>query len=146
MKKYLLLLLVCFFTSVTMAQRPFEPTYLGTLPGLTLTLDSNTPNRLELEIPRPSENITTATSLYGPGQPRIESVGSTIVISVNTKILKLDIGMQSGNVIYEFPVDKWYNYKTKTYTTSLWDTNSGNGGWNQCYYELCISVMVIPDN
>lgn len=146
MKKYLLLLLVCFFTSVAIAQRPFEPTYQGTLAGLTLTLDSNTPNRVEFEIPRPSENVSTATCIYGPGQPRVESVGSTIVISVNTKMLKLDIGMQSGNVIFELPVDKWYNYKTNGYTTSWWDTNSGNGGWNQCYYEICISVNVVSQN
>lgn len=79
MKKFLLLMLVCFFTSAVMAQRPFEPTYLGTLAGLTLTLNSNTPNRYEFEIPRPSENVSTATCLYGPGQPRIESVGSTIL-------------------------------------------------------------------
>lgn len=33
MKKYLLLLLVCLCTSAVMAQRLFEPTYLGTLAG-----------------------------------------------------------------------------------------------------------------
>ena len=144
MKKYLLLL-VCFFTSVAMAQRPFEPTYLGTLPGLTLFLDSNTPNRVEFEISRPSENISTTTSLYGPGQPRIERTEPNLVFSVNTKLLKFDIGMQTGNVVYELPVDKWYNYKTKTYTTSWWDTYLKEG-WNQCYYELCISIMVTSDN
>lgn len=140
MKKYLLLLLVCFCTSAVMAQRPFEPTYLGTLAGLTLTLDSNTPNRYQFEIPRPSENVSTATCLYGPAQPRIESVGSTIVCSVNTKMLRIEVGEQSTNVFYELPVDKWYNYKTKTYTTSWWYTNDGQGGWNQCYYEICISI------
>lgn len=104
MKKYLLLLLVCLSTSAVMA------------------------NRYKFEIPRPSENVSTATCLYGPAQPHIESVGSTIVFSVNTKMLRIEVGEQSTNVFYELPVDKWYNYKTKTYTTSWWYTNDGQGG------------------
>ncbi len=140
MKKFLLLALVSFFASVVMAQRPFEPTYLGTLAGLTLTLNDNTPNRYEFEIPRPSENVSTAICLYGPAQPRIESVGSTIVCSVNAKMLRIEVGEQPTNVFYELPVDKWYNPSLNAYTTSWWEANYGNGGWNQCYYEICISI------
>ena len=82
MKKYLLLLLVCFCTSAVMAQRPFEPTYLGTLAGLTLNLDDNVPNRYEFEIPLPKEKVNTTT----------------------------------------------------------WQDTYLEEGWNQCYYEICISI------
>lgn len=139
-------MLVSFFTSVVMAQRPFDPTYLGTLAGLTLNLDDNLPNRVEFEIPMPEEGVRTSASLYGPGQPRIERTEPTLVISVNTKMLRLDIGEQSGNVFYELPVDKWYDYTTKTYTTSLWNNSDGGRGTGQCYYEICISVNVTPKN
>ena len=44
-----------------MAQRPFGPTYLGTLAGLTLNLDDNVPNRYEFEIPMPKEKVNTMT-------------------------------------------------------------------------------------
>lgn len=139
MKKYLLLLLVCFCTSVVMAQRPFEPTYLGTLPGLTLELKANMPNRVEFEIPMPKENVNTTTCLYGPGQPRIERREPDLVFSVNTKMLKMEVGEQPVNVFYELPVDKWYNYKRKIYTT-IWQDTYLEEGWNQCYYEICISI------
>ena len=141
MKKFLLLLVVVLFTNAAIAES-FEPTYLGSLAVLTLDLDADLPNRVELEVPRPSFNITSASNMYGPGQPRIESVGSTIVFSLNTKILRLDIGEQAGNVIYELPVDKWYHPLLNSYTTSWLEANYGNGGWKQCYYEISVYINV----
>ena len=121
-------------------------TYLGTIACVTLDLDQDLPNRVEIEIPKPKETMMTTTCLYGPGQPRIESVESTVKFSINTKMLRADIGEVSTNVFYDMPVDKWYNDKTNSYTTSYWEyiyPNDGRG-WTPCYYQVCISVNVTP--
>lgn len=143
MKKHLLLLIMLFIMDISFAQGVYDSRVcLGTIACVTLDLDQDLPNRVEIEVPRPVENMQTVTSLYGPGQPRIESVDSTVKFSVNTKMLRLDVGEVSTNVFYEMPVDKWYN--GSTYTTSWWDIRYEGVGWLQCYYQVCVSVNVSP--
>lgn len=89
--------------------------------------------------------MLTTTCLYGPGQPRIESVDSTVKFSVNTKMLRLDVGEVSTNVFYEMPVDKWYNNYNGGYTESYWDATHNGGSWSPCYYLVCLSVSVSPN-
>ncbi len=143
MKKILAFFFVLFLSNVAIAQRMFDPYYLGTLDCVTLTLDANTTGRIELEVKAPKENMQTTTSLYGPGQPHFEGkTGSTFRFSINAKLFILDIGEQSGNVFLEVPVDKWYNDKENKYETNWWHACYGQADYNQCYYQICISVIV----
>lgn len=148
MKKHLLLLIMLFVANISFAQGLYDSRVcLGTIACVTLNLDQDLPNRVEIEIPKPKETMMTTTCLYGPGQPRIESVESTVKFSINTKMLRADIGEVSTNVFYDMPVDKWYNDKTNSYTTSYWEyiyPNDGRG-WTPCYYQVCISVNVTPN-
>ena len=145
MKKLLFLFIMLFIANVVPAQGVFDPTYLGSLNGVTLDLDANPSDRVVLETTAPKENMRYVFSLQGPGQPRVESVDDgKIMFSINVKMMRMDIGEQSGDYFYDVPVDKWYNYKSKTYTTSAWNVQYGDGGWNQCFYQLCVSVNVAP--
>lgn len=145
MKKILSMLFILLLSNVANAQGMFDTYCLGTLDCVTLTLDAYTSGRVEFEVKAPKESMLTTTCLYGPGQPRFEgTTGSTFRFSINTKLFRLDIGEQSGNVFLDVPVDKWYSYKEKKYETNWWNARYGQSPYDQCFYQICISVNVEP--
>lgn len=143
MKKHLLLLVALFIAGVVRAQMFDKRTCMGTLGYVSVNYDFDLPSRVEFNITAPEETMSTGMSIYGPGQPRVESLnGAVLTFSVNTRMLRIDFGGKSGQGIFELPVDKWFNHRDWSYTTDWYQVSnpSHRDNYDQCYYEIRIYV------